>query len=255
MDAARPADAPPRAGEEYRVLAPPRTPFIVFEGMDRAGKSTQLKALADTMLAAGARVRTTGFPNEDYVSGRVCRDYIAGRVQLSREEAHELFARNRRDAEPQLRAWLAEGYTVLCDRYAYSGVAYSVAKGMAADEARRADAGLLAPDEVFVLVGDAEVLAKRAGYGADRHDDIDLQRRVGQEFAEMARRDTRLFLIDASGPPDEVAHTIRTRTLSLLTDRPESTQRGVVWRTPEPRSLKTLSLAIYDDYVLDEPVL
>lgn len=181
--------------------------FFVVEGMDRAGKTTQIALLTEalTKMYPGVLVHTTKFPDTEYDSGKECRLYLSGKLKLTIEEAHALFALNRRDAEAKIRAWLDAGDYVVCDRYAHSGVAYSVAKGMLFEEAMRADRGLLRPDVVLFLCADAGELAKRADYGAELHDNVELQTRVKAVYDKLADLPSVCSLrIDAMLPEDEI---------------------------------------------------
>jgi dTMP kinase len=209
--------------------------FIVFEGMDRAGKSTQLRLLCDALRGtySDIRVQTTRFPNEDFESGKRCRAYINGKLDISVAEAHTLFAQNRRDAAPLIRSWLEAGDTVLCDRYAYSGVAYSMAKGLDIDDALRADIGLIGPDIAFLLVGDAEKLAARSGYGVDRHDNEKLQNAVARNFVlvfgllDGLKLSTTHYRLEATDSIDELAKYIFQSTIQWVS--PETGARKPVW--------------------------
>lgn len=221
-------DAPPTPKPAARGL------FIVVEGMDRAGKSTQVRRLAAMLAewAAPTAVHTTSFPDTEYESGRRCRQYLSGELKLDVAEAHALFAANRRDAEPKLRGWLAAGDHVVCDRYAYSGVAYSVAKGMAMDDAKRADAGLLRPDFVFCLCGDAAVLAQRGGYGAEINDSVALQTKVAAAYEALAAAATTsttpFAMCDAAAPPDETTARILGDIMAYTFKHPLA-RSGVLW--------------------------
>ena len=65
----------------------------------------------------------------------------------------------------RIKGILEKGDNVVCDRYWYSGVAYSMAKGMEEQWCTWPDKGLLEPDVVIYLKADPERLAKRANYG------------------------------------------------------------------------------------------
>lgn len=67
---------------------------------------------------------------------------------------------------------LKKGKNIICDRYWYSGVAYSYAKGLDFEWCLGADKGLREPDLVVVLKGDPEKLAKREGYGNEKFEKV-----------------------------------------------------------------------------------
>ena len=80
---------------------------------------------------------------------------------------------------------LDSGINVVCDRYWYSGVAYSSAKGLNYDWCKNADKGLQKPDLVIYLKGDPEVLAHRQGYGVERFEKLEFQKKVGKLFDKL----------------------------------------------------------------------
>lgn len=80
-----------------------------------------------------------------------------------------------------IQADLLAGTTIICDRYAYSGVVYSVAKGLDLDWCWAPDLGLLKPDAVFYLKANPDQLASRGSFGNERfvlHYPIELINRV-----------------------------------------------------------------------------
>ena len=70
---------------------------------------------------------------------------------------------------PWIQQLLNEGKYVICDRYWYSGVAYSCAKGLDYEWCKAPDRGLIEPDLVIYLRADPEVLQKRKDYGDERY--------------------------------------------------------------------------------------
>eukprot|EP00349_Pseudokeronopsis_sp_Brazil_P006847 CAMPEP_0202972360 /NCGR_PEP_ID=MMETSP1396-20130829/35813_1 /ASSEMBLY_ACC=CAM_ASM_000872 /TAXON_ID= /ORGANISM="Pseudokeronopsis sp., Strain Brazil" /LENGTH=70 /DNA_ID=CAMNT_0049702681 /DNA_START=199 /DNA_END=411 /DNA_ORIENTATION=+ len=68
---------------------------------------------------------------------------------------------------------LSSGTTVVCDRYAYSGVAYSAAKGLDFDWCKVPDKGLIIPDLIFYIDVDAEDIAAREGYGEEKYEKVE----------------------------------------------------------------------------------
>ncbi|CAK9215091.1 unnamed protein product [Sphagnum troendelagicum] len=69
-----------------------------------------------------------------------------------------------------MEAKLRVGATLVVDRYSYSGVAFSAAKGLDLNWCKAREAGLLAPDLVLYLDIPAEVAAERGGYGGERYE-------------------------------------------------------------------------------------
>lgn len=101
--------------------------FIVFEGIDGSGKSTQLQLLADRLEAAGHSCFLTREPT-DSVFGKLLRDVLTRKVKADNRVLAPLFAADRMDhilrEEDGLQAVLARGKVILCDRYYFSNYAY-----------------------------------------------------------------------------------------------------------------------------------
>lgn len=98
--------------------------FIVFEGIDGTGKSTQMSLLARTLQKKGLPVIETREPTMGQY-GRRIRELYTNRSQVSPEQELELFLADRREhVEGLLLPALREGKIVLCDRYFLSTAAY-----------------------------------------------------------------------------------------------------------------------------------
>lgn len=101
--------------------------FIVFEGIDGAGKSTQIQLLKESLQAEGRRVYCTAEPTES-VSGGLLRDALGGVSKRTTCELAAMFVLDRifHNVNPVhgIEKMLAEGIDVICDRYYYSSLAY-----------------------------------------------------------------------------------------------------------------------------------
>merc|ERR1719414_2623299 len=105
--------------------------FIVFEGLDRSGKSTQSKLLRDHLEKGGTEiVKWMCFPNRGTAIGCLIDLYLQRKLELSDGAIHLLFSANRWETAQAIVDDLNRGTTIVCDRYAFSGVAYSAAKGL-----------------------------------------------------------------------------------------------------------------------------
>ncbi|KAJ1533974.1 Thymidylate kinase, partial [Cladochytrium tenue] len=139
--------------------------------------------------------------------------YLKRSAEVDDRTIHQLFAANRSERMPDLRRTLLAGTTVILDRYAYSGVAYTLAKGAPGLDlsfCKAADAGLLAPDLVLFLDIPAASAASRPGFGDERYETRDAAAAVRRAFAllaEDARADPAApdwTVIDAARPREEV---------------------------------------------------
>ncbi|MGD8214472.1 dTMP kinase [Aestuariimicrobium sp. Y1814] len=104
-----------------------RAPFIVFEGIDGSGKSTQVQHLADRLVSLGHRVHVTAEPTSSLI-GSLIRNAFSGRVSMDDRTIAALFAADRldhltNDADGVL-GLLDAGIIVISDRYHLSSHAY-----------------------------------------------------------------------------------------------------------------------------------
>eukprot|EP01031_Cornospumella_fuschlensis_P041738 gene41738-50940_t len=104
-----------------------RGAFFLFEGLDRSGKSTQVSLLTQ-YLAERSKVEQIRFPDRTTVIGGLINNYLQSTQELNDCSIHLLFSANRWESSVTLEKKLKEGVNLVCDRYAYSGVAYSSAK-------------------------------------------------------------------------------------------------------------------------------
>lgn len=100
--------------------------FIVIEGIDGAGKTTQIELLAERLRTEGRTVHVTAEPTAS-VSGGLLRDALGGISNRTACEMAALFVLDRifHNVNPNgINAMLEKGIDVICDRYYYSSLAY-----------------------------------------------------------------------------------------------------------------------------------
>lgn len=102
--------------------------FIVFEGTDGSGKTTQMKLLKEYLEEKGVPCRLTHEPTQSPI-GELLKSCMAGAIQADEYTIAALFAADRLNhvfhPEEGIAAALDEGITVLCDRYYFSSLAYN----------------------------------------------------------------------------------------------------------------------------------
>ncbi|HEX2968557.1 MAG TPA: dTMP kinase [Bacteroidales bacterium] len=107
--------------------------LFVIEGVDGAGKSTQINLLRDFFTNIGYRNEYLHFPRTDApYFGELIARFLRGEFGTLNEVdpylVAMLYAGDRKDASGLIRQWLNEGKVVLLDRYTYSNIAYQCAK-------------------------------------------------------------------------------------------------------------------------------
>lgn len=180
-----------------------RGALIVFEGCDRAGKTTQCKKLVERLKSKDMNVKFMNFPNRETSSGKMIDAYLRNKENLSDEGIHLLFTVNRWEAKHQMENDLKAGTTIIVDRYSYSGIAYSAAKGLDFEWCKVPEKGLLRPDLVVYLTLTDEVMARRGGFGEERYESSDMQKKVKKMFEKLI--ETPLWqVIDADKTEDSL---------------------------------------------------
>lgn len=107
--------------------------LIVLEGVDAAGKSTQIRMLSEYFTAHGHGIEYLHFPRTDApYFGELIARFLRGEFgSVSEVDPYIvalLYAGDRKDASDLISSWLLSGKTVLLDRYTYSNIAYQCAK-------------------------------------------------------------------------------------------------------------------------------
>ena len=142
-----------------------RGQFIVFEGIDNSGKSTQLNMFCKYLEDHQKRVKCIAYPNYESIIGKCIKECLI-KGDLEPHAQHLLFSANRWEQNNQVKEWLKEYDYVLCDRYIWSGIAYTV---LPLDDAKHADRGLLIPDHVIFMDISVETSISRPGFCEKEH--------------------------------------------------------------------------------------
>ncbi len=205
----------------------PRTGlFVALEGGEGAGKSTQLTALRDWVVAAGHEVVVTREPGGTEEGRRLRELLLDPRSDLSPRAEALLYAADRaQHVDTVVRPLLVRGAVVLTDRYVDSSLAYQGAGRTldgVADLSRWATQGLV-PDLTVLLDVDPEIgLARARRVGSpDRleGESLAFHQRVRQGFLRLAdAAPDRYLVLDASRAPEATTEAIRARLAELLPD-------------------------------------
>ncbi len=208
--------------------------FIVLEGVDGSGKSTQIANLQRMFAQQGVPSEYLHFPRFDApyfgdLIARFLRGELGSIEQVDPYVVALLYAGDRRDAAVQIREWIAEGKVVICDRYVYSNVGYQCAKIADADEREKLREWILSleydyfsiprPDmSLFLDVPFAfteRKLLQEVREGDDRsylhgkkdihEQSMDLQRAVRQVYIDAAKHDDNMHVVDCSADDDTMA--------------------------------------------------
>ena len=208
--------------------------FIVLEGVDGSGKSTQIAALRKMFAEQGVESEYLHFPRFDApffgdMIARFLRGELGSIEQVDPYVVALLYAEDRRDAAKMIRGWIDEGKVVICDRYVYSNIGYQCAKMATVEEREKLRKWILSleydyfdvprPDvSIFLDVPFAfteRKLTKEVRTGDDRdylngekdiHEaSLDLQRMVRNVYLSAAECDDNLHVVDCSTAEETMA--------------------------------------------------
>jgi|LauGreSBDMM110SN_4_FD.fasta_scaffold37394_1 dTMP kinase len=192
--------------------------FILFEGIDRCGKTTQANMLTKYLGGLvktpnqGNNVEFIRFPDRTSTIGQMINSYLVSATNMNDNTIHLLFSANRWEASQDIEKKLNSGCNLVCDRYAYSGVAFTSAKGLDLDWCKACDIGLPAPDCVIYLDMPVEEAAGRGQYGEERYEKVDFQLKVREKFMQLKNADEGVlpwYTLDARRSIDELHEEIK----------------------------------------------
>ncbi|KAL4759449.1 bifunctional thymidylate/uridylate kinase [Aspergillus foveolatus] len=194
--------------------------LIVVEGLDRAGKSSQCKLLHNILQEGGRSVKYIRFPDRTTPIGKLIDGYLRGQSHLDDHSIHLLFSANRWEVAQSIESDIANGTSVIIDRYSYSGAVYSAAKAnpsLSLEWAWQPEVGLPKPDLCLFLSISPEEAAERGGFGGERYENEAMQTRVRELFNTIfdLQRATDIRIIDAGKSLAEVSQDI----LTVVTER------------------------------------
>uniref|UniRef100_A0A182TXI2 Thymidylate kinase n=1 Tax=Anopheles melas TaxID=34690 RepID=A0A182TXI2_9DIPT len=212
-----------------------RGAFIVLEGCDRTGKTSQCKTLGnygalrriiyidtvpdlfsvDKLMQANIRAQYMNFPDRSTQCGQLINGYLTRKDDFTDEGIHLLFTLNRWERMKEMEKLLKAGVNLIVDRYSYSGVAFSSAKGLDMEWCKAPESGLLKPDLVILLTLSMEALARRGGFGDERYEVAGFQQKVIERYG-MLKDDRYWKAIDADKTFDDVTAVLYEEVLRAI---------------------------------------
>lgn len=205
-----------------------RGALIVLEGVDRAGKSTQCKKLVEALSPKSEYFR---FPDRSTEIGKVINKYLTKEIELSDEAVHLLFSANRWELQNSMIEKMNAGVNIVCDRYAFSGIAFTAAKpGFTLEWCMQPDIGLPRPDRCYFLTLPETDQQARGDFGAERYEKTDFQKKVAENFRKIIKNDETADLWKEINAAQEVEDVFR--------DIYEDTQKVV--QSCQDKSIKKL---------------
>ena len=201
--------------------------FVTFEGVEGAGKTTQIRLLREALEAEGMNVCVTREPGGDAVAEGV-RSLLLREEIVPRAELLLFLASRAQNVEKVIRPHLAEGGVVLCDRYIDSSVAYQgVARGLGREPVEHLNVFAthdLVPDITFLLDLPPEVgLARQKEWNRMEAESLAFHQRVREGFLQSAANNaSRFCVLDALQEANALHEAIVLHVRRRLQSEPQA---------------------------------
>jgi len=164
----------------------PKGKIIVFEGIDKAGKTTQAKLLEKKL---GGKCVRIDFPDYSTPVGKEIKQFLDGKRDYPDEVKMILLSANRWEKKIQIEKMVDRGTTVIMNRYCQSNLVYGISKGLKLDWLLSLDNGLPEADLVIVIDIKPKTLAKRSKNVVDTFEkDLALIRRVKKNYRALGKK-------------------------------------------------------------------
>lgn len=195
--------------------------FIVFEGCDRSGKSTQVDLLKQYFKKSNLKFEHFIFPDRTTIIGKCINKFLSKELTLNAHSIHMLFAANRWEIKSQLENCLYSGTNIIVDRYAFSGIVYSSAKhipDMSLNWCINPDCGIPQPDLIIFMDIKPSICSNRAEFGNEVYETNAFQQEVYQQFKLLFKGYANILNVDASQSIDAIHNVIKHTVMSKINE-------------------------------------
>ena len=192
-----------------------RGAFIVIEGLDGSGKTTQARLLAEK-LSRSHRTVYTAEPSRGKIGTFIRERCLYGEKRLATTVEALLFAADRIEhVENEIKPAMAQGRLVICDRYFYSSLAYQGSSDLSIDWIAEINRYALKPNfAVFIDVTPEKVL-QRLNRRKSVMENLETQRKVREIYLKYVAKGD-LTRINGDKPLEEVRKELSTVVLKFL---------------------------------------
>ena len=187
--------------------------FIVIEGLDGSGQSTQAETLKVFLSEEGKEVVLTKEPTADSDAGKKIKEILREKNIISSWELQKLFVQDRKEHLSNLiMPSLKKGTIVISDRYFFSTFAYGVSDGLNLDKLIEMNNDFLLPDLTFILKVSPEVCMERIeerGKGTELFEKREKLEKVWQTYEILPNKFKNVYMIDGEKTKGEVFSRIK----------------------------------------------
>jgi dTMP kinase len=200
--------------------------FIVFEGIDGCGKSTQLKLISSYLFESDKsnHIFLTREPTAISKYGDEVRRLLKESSDIKKDlkKFTSLYIKDRKfHVKKQILPMLKQGVIVLCDRYKYSTFAYQLAQGADLNYLLKQHENLIKPDLAIILDITAEEAMKRISKNTSSKEVFEKKQfleKVRENYLKMPDifKDENIVIINGKGEKEEVFKKIKEKVNKLF---------------------------------------
>ena len=199
--------------------------FIVFEGIDGSGKTTQIGLLQKVLEQRNIPVHITKEPTDEPM-GKLLRKYLTGKEKTDLKAVAALFAADRLDhitATGGIHDNLSKGNVVLCDRYYLSSYAYQsidcpldwiMALNREAENMARPDL------HIFLDVPAEQSMSRVESRGeTEIFEKLERQQQIRKNFFDLFEKlgdNENVAVIDGTGTPEDIAEAVLKEVMKII---------------------------------------
>ena len=187
--------------------------FIIFEGIDGSGKSTQTKLLKKYLEEQGFLVTLTKEPTNNSSVSQKIRRILNKEVIAGAKELQELFIQDRKEhLEKVVIPSLKEGKIVISDRYYFSTIVYGESERVSKEWLIEKNKDFLAPDTTIIIDLDPKICIERI---TANRSSIDLFEKIGKlekvrdNYKDIAKKFQNIYIIDGNEEIERVHNEIK----------------------------------------------
>ena len=188
--------------------------LIVLEGIDQCGKTTISRLLKNKLEELNLKTIIQTFPDKSTLIGNVINSYLQGNTKLSPQESHLLYSLNRHEKKNFMEEKLYNNYNIICDRYIFSGIAYSLANGLDYTFCLNTEQYLIKPDLTFYFdISLSETNKRRKSLKTDIYETTNFQSKVKEAYSKIKNNDW--IIINVEQTPEEITNIILKHILNI----------------------------------------
>lgn len=187
--------------------------FIVFEGPDGSGQTTQTKMLSEYLKNNNYKVFETKEPTNDTLIGKMIREILQNKHKVSEDTLQLLFVADRAEhLHSQIEKRLDNKEWVVCDRYIMSTLAFGSASGVSLDWLKKLNEKFIWPKYTFLLDVPAEVCIERISKTRGTFEYFEKKEKLEKilkRYKEIAAERSDVFVIDGTQTKEEIHESVK----------------------------------------------